>query len=642
MLLLKYNKILLTLLLCLLFPLKYSPLNAQEVSALDYYKQAQKLANDYQYFEATTILRRALALNPYFFNAKLLLGDCYFMLKNYSTAWDIYIDAQSAEPDNVALLNKLAKTKIAMAQTPDETLAALFYLKKAYSLAPRDPDVVATFGSYYYDLGEYQKAMEYYQKLGEKSNNVEIYLNKAKVYEKWGDSANWFKELKNAETITSNNYQVALELGNYFYAEKNYDSALEYYNLAQSLNPDDVEGLLRLVKLYIEQKNFEKAIPEISRLIEKDKSNAEFYYLLGVCYEALGQFDRAIDVLTEGLKFDFGNEFLRTKAEEIAVHHLPINSITRKQLASYYESILPQGPISTLKDNTVNLLKRSLRVNPLSLNTRLMLANLYRQNGFLYEYLRILQSGLFIDPNNQKLKDDYRLNQKFKNMTLEFKEQVPPFSLVKLKPIYMVGDVINDGASYPFFSQELRELVLESLNNTKRLNAFLKNGSEKNKIPNFEIRFLIHTQKNKLNLKVDIIFIKTGAVYKSYNITEYGNSKLFNAISTLRDSMLKESSVIGKITRIRGNEAIINIGASQGLKKGDQILILGDDNLSAGVLYQNKDSLLSVPSSIATGTVTHIGENIAKMTFKPLGSIIFNMVQENQDILFMKNNKKGK
>lgn len=635
---LKYNHFLFLILLC--FTLLNQPIFSQQPNAINYFNKAQQLIHEYNYFEATTELRKALKINPYYFEAQVLLGDCYFQLKNYATAWDIYIQAQSLNQDNVLLLNKLAKTKIALSDKQSNAIGALYYLKKAFALAPRNPDVISTFGYYYYILGDYSKAMEYYQKLGDHANNLEIYLNKAKVYEQWGDTVNWFQELKNAEAISSNNYDVALQLGRYFHFQKNINSAIEYLSMAQSINPQETAALMEIIQIYIDQKNFQEAIPQINKLIQKDPTNPEFYYLLGVCYEFLGEYDRSLDILQQGLQYDFGNEFLRTKAEEIAIFQTSISSDQRKNLSQYYNNLLSEHISPALSMNMISLLKRSLRIHPLSLNLRMQLANFYRQHGFVYEYLRVLKSGLLIEPNNQKLKDNYELNQKFISTTLEAKENIPAFSSLELHPVLMIGDVINQGSKYPFFEENLKELVVESLNYSNRLSAFIKNRDiSKNKIPDFEIRLIISCNQSSVNLKADLIYLKTNAIYKSYHIREYGNNKLKNAVNSLRDQILKEASIIGKILKINENSAIINIGAMQGLQKNDKVLILKDNHFSIGVLYPSSKDFLST-MAIASGTVVNIGENIAKILFKPLDSIVFNMVQENLNVLVLKKDLK--
>ena len=201
------------------------------------------------------------------------------------------------------------------------------------------------------------------------------------------------------------NYQVTFELGKFYLIQKDFEMAQKYLELTLKFYPEFKEGLLKIIHFYILQKDYSAAITKTNELLKLDPENPLLYYYMGVCFDNLGQVEEALRFLKNGRKYDFSNEPLRIKAEEIAVKNLPLGHTIRKELAEFYLLQAREYYIKKQNPQAILYYKRGLRINPLSVEIRKELAQIYREKGWIDLYLRTIAAGIFTNPNNQELKD---------------------------------------------------------------------------------------------------------------------------------------------------------------------------------------------------------------------------------------------
>ena len=148
-------------------------------------------------------------------------------------------------------------------------------------------------GIVYYNLGEYDKALEYYFKaleiqkavLGEKHRDTAVsYNNIGAVYQNLGD---YDKALEY--------HNKALEIRKEVLEEKHSDTAISYGNIGAVYgNLGDYDKALE---------HFIKAL-EITKdvLGEKHPDTAGFYYNIGLVYDELGDYDKALEYYNKALE----------------------------------------------------------------------------------------------------------------------------------------------------------------------------------------------------------------------------------------------------------------------------------------------------------------------------------------------------
>ncbi len=96
---------------------------------------------------------------------------------------------------------------------------------------------------------------------------------KARVALEKGDNEAYVNALKRLLIYSNNRAIVAKELGDFFYGEKNYDEAIKYYGMIDSL---DEESFKRLTEVYELNENYHLAILLYSSRLKKEPGNLEY------------------------------------------------------------------------------------------------------------------------------------------------------------------------------------------------------------------------------------------------------------------------------------------------------------------------------------------------------------------------------
>ncbi|MEW6095414.1 MAG: tetratricopeptide repeat protein [bacterium] len=64
------------------------------------------------------------------------------------------------------------------------------------------------------------------------------------------------------------------------------------------------EQIIKEVQLYIEKREYEKAVLELNKAIELDPEDASLYYTLGNLYEQLGKDKESVEAFVKALQLD--------------------------------------------------------------------------------------------------------------------------------------------------------------------------------------------------------------------------------------------------------------------------------------------------------------------------------------------------
>jgi len=97
---------------------------------------------------------------------------------------------------------------------------------------------------------------------------------------------------------------VAKEIGKFYHNKKQWDKAIQYYELALKNNSgEDIETNLLLLQSYVETKQFEIVAKKATALVEIYPSQPQFYYFSGLANNQLKQFKKAREMLEMGMDF---------------------------------------------------------------------------------------------------------------------------------------------------------------------------------------------------------------------------------------------------------------------------------------------------------------------------------------------------
>ncbi|MGK4566606.1 tetratricopeptide repeat protein [Flavobacterium sp. 3HN19-14] len=97
--------------------------------------------------------------------------------------------------------------------------------------------------------------------------------------------------------------KTAKEIGKFHQGKKDWDKAIEYYEIDNKSNPNDMETILLLLQAYVEKGQFDKVAAKADDTIEMFPQQPELYYYSGLAHNQQKEFKKAKDILETGIDF---------------------------------------------------------------------------------------------------------------------------------------------------------------------------------------------------------------------------------------------------------------------------------------------------------------------------------------------------
>lgn len=253
-----------------------------------YFKRATVYLNLKQPQEAVGDALRAIKLDSTKAEHYLILGDAYFAQNKTKLSKELLEIIEKKFPENTEALLKLSE---------------LYFLVK-----------------------QYQKAIDYANKALKVNDNLaKAYYLKANIYRESGDTA---RAISNLETAVEQNGQfedAILDLG-IIYASRKNPIALEYYNNALKINPNNEGALYARAKLLQDLGKTDEAVKEYEAILSKNKNCANCYYNLGAIAleiqkdnkKALEYFSKAISINESYVEAYFARGYTYSKLKDKA------------------------------------------------------------------------------------------------------------------------------------------------------------------------------------------------------------------------------------------------------------------------------------------------------------------------------------
>ena len=219
------------------------------------------------------------------------------------------------QPDSDAYLQSLL-VAADLYQTENEYEVTEEKLKEAYRIAPDEPAVQFALGEFYFMVGQYSEAIQYY-----------------------------FQLIKNGYTDFAK-VDIAGRLGICYAQSGQFKKALGYFNQVKpEYQTSDIRFQKGLTRLQLG--DTEKAIKTLEDLINDDNQYASAYPELAKAYEKENKYQQALRVVQEGLSVDQYNEYLYSLAAEIT-SYLGDQKLMKKYLVKAHE-LAPENMTITLQ-----------------------------------------------------------------------------------------------------------------------------------------------------------------------------------------------------------------------------------------------------------------------------------------------------
>lgn len=141
-----------------------------------------------------------------------------------------------------------------------------------------------------------------------KSNNIDEkikqrMLNEFLIFIK--DKPEFDLDLEKAISFFDKNseVQVPKEIAKFYHNKKDWNRAIQYYEIHLKSKPDDVEALLLLFAIYIEKQQFEDLAQKAESSMELFPLQPQFYYFSGLANNQLKNYKKAANILEMGLDY---------------------------------------------------------------------------------------------------------------------------------------------------------------------------------------------------------------------------------------------------------------------------------------------------------------------------------------------------
>ena len=192
----------------------------------------------------------------------ILAGNCYDALGKKETAIKCYQKAYKKNKQSEAALLNLS----IICFEQKKYLRAQIYIKKLFSINPKNCNALALLGNIYKEKKQYQKAVEKYDKVLQ---------------------------------IDPSFYLANINLAGIYYFQKKYKQAYEYAKKAIEKNPTETEAKKLFAEISIENETPDEAVLYLEKMLDKKSQDFWVYNLLSQLYMLQKKYESS---LKSGLK----------------------------------------------------------------------------------------------------------------------------------------------------------------------------------------------------------------------------------------------------------------------------------------------------------------------------------------------------
>lgn len=172
---------------------------------------------------------------------------------------------------------------------------AIEYYNKYLSFLPKDAEALNNVGVSYYNMANYEKALDYYNQSLTLKPSAKTYTNMGLVYLKQNLADKAAERFDKAIALEKDKAFTTYYLaGKNYYELGNTDKAGSYFAKAIAANASHAPSLYYLGLLSLSKKDSTKALDYFTRAVAADKMYAEPLQKRGDLYYAKKQFDKAV------------------------------------------------------------------------------------------------------------------------------------------------------------------------------------------------------------------------------------------------------------------------------------------------------------------------------------------------------------
>jgi len=229
--------------------------------------------------------------------AYMTLGKIYIAKGQLEEAKDVFLKCIEIEPKSLPALEELASISYAQEKFAD----SIGYAEKLLRVDQRNigPGYIH-IGKCYYELGEYENALKYFEMVIEMyPTYAYAYVLAGKVNQKLKNFDKSVEAYNRALSIHNDILDAYIGLGDINMEKEEYKEAYNNFMRADHLATDGLSALFVSEKLSIlcfYAEKYEEAISHLQKYLTlSDSTNADYLAMLGYAFEKTGQKEQAIE-----------------------------------------------------------------------------------------------------------------------------------------------------------------------------------------------------------------------------------------------------------------------------------------------------------------------------------------------------------
>ncbi|MBE2246893.1 MAG: caspase family protein [Candidatus Competibacteraceae bacterium] len=263
--------------------------------------EAKSYAGENKYREqAFNLMMRALQMDTSQAYIHKGLGDLYYSFRTYDKAMIYYQNTIRLAPRWHVAYDDLAGLYLDRGQYD----LAIKYYRMSFSLG-NNLSSLHNIGVSFSYKNENDSAMYYYNKvLSTDSSYIYSWLGLYYMHKQNADEEKMIKCLLKAYYSDTTHFRTLMYLGDYYFQQENYKDAYEWFDYCSNFYPSSAE--VAMWKGYMKEmmKDYSKAISFYQSAIHLDNYYTPAYKQMGILFNELNRYDKAIPYLNKPLQFD--------------------------------------------------------------------------------------------------------------------------------------------------------------------------------------------------------------------------------------------------------------------------------------------------------------------------------------------------
>ncbi|MFC1676977.1 tetratricopeptide repeat protein [Planctomycetota bacterium] len=223
---------------------------------------------------------------------------------------------------------------------------AIEELTKVYETAPNNTMALYALGHCYERLGKESEAIEFYQDCIKFKNFLQLpHQRLAAIYFKNSQLEKAVSQYEQLKLEYPDDMSTLVTLGYLYIACQNYDSAIEVFDTAILVHPDNFHEVPEEVEQLVAEGHFYEALENLDKLIEENPQRADILTIkadvlgkMGDFENSVKQYEQAIDMYPDLLEatIKLGTQYLRSGGAQLAAQQFNKATEINDQIVDAY------------------------------------------------------------------------------------------------------------------------------------------------------------------------------------------------------------------------------------------------------------------------------------------------------------------